>query len=114
MINTETIHFIALLNELAEKSKNGIHPFSTVSHQLKECLLYDDSQVFQGAHPLVADYLVDNKHDDILLTYTGIYDKEGIVIGVKRDEDDEAYVSVTSRKDPDFCIVIEHGIWYTA
>lgn len=62
----------------------------------------------------MADYLVDNKHDDILLTYTGIYDKEGMVIGVKRDEDDEAYVSVTSRKDPDFCIVIEDGIWYTA
>ncbi len=66
MINTETIQFIALLNELAEKSENGIHPFSTVSHQLKECLLYDDSQVFQGGHPLVADYLVDNEHDDII------------------------------------------------
>lgn len=114
MINTETIQFIALLNELAEKSENGIHPFSTVSHQLKECLLYDDSQVFQGVYPLVADYLVDNEHDDIISTYTEMYDEEGIVIGVKGDEDDEAYVSVTSRKDPDFCIVIEHGIWYTA
>lgn len=113
MINTETIQFIALLNELAEKSENGIHPFSTVSHQLKECLLYDDSQVFQGVHPLVADYLVDNEHDDIISTYTEMYDEEGMVIGVKRDED-EAYVSVTSRKDPDFCIVIEDGIWYTA
>ena len=36
MINTETIQFIALLNELAEKSKNGIHPFSTVANQPKE------------------------------------------------------------------------------
>jgi hypothetical protein len=114
MINTETIQFIALLNELAEKSKNGIHPFSTVANQPKECLLYDDSQVFQGVHPLVADYLVDDEHDDIISTYTQMYDEEGIVIGVKGDEDDEAYVSVTSRKDPDFCIVIEDGIWYTA
>ena len=47
--------------------------------------------------------------------FTGLMDdEEGMVIGVKGDEDDEAYVSVTSRKDPDFCIVIEHGIWYTA
>lgn len=113
MINTETIQFIALLNELAEKSKNGIHPFSTVANQPKECLLYDDSQVFQGVHPLVADYLVDDEHDDIISTYTKMYDEEGMVIGVYV-EDDEAYVSVTSRKDPDFCIVIEHGIWYTA
>lgn len=113
MINTETIQFIALLNELAEKSKNGIHPFSTVANQPKECLLYDDSQVFQGVHPLVADYLVDNEHDDIISTYTEMYDDEGMVIGVQV-EDDEAYVSVTSKKDPDFCIVIEDGIWYTA
>lgn len=113
MINTETIQFIALLNELAEKSKNGIHPFSTVANQPKECLLYDDSQVFQGVHPLVADYMVDDGHDDIILTYTEMYDEEGMVIGVYV-EDDEAYVSVTSRNDPDFCIVIEDGIWYTA
>ena len=114
MINTETIQFIALLNELAEKSKNGIHPFSTVANQPKECLLYDDSQVFQGVHPLVEDYMVDDGQGTIILTYTEMYDEEGMVIGVKRDEDDKVYVSVTSRKDPDFCIVIEDGIWYTA
>lgn len=114
MINTETIQFIALLNELAEKSQNGIHPFSTVAKQFKECLLYDDSQVFQGVHPLVEDYMVDDGQGTIISTYTEMYDEEGMVIGVKRDEDDEAYVSVTSRKDPDFCIVIEDGIWYTA
>lgn len=36
---------------------------------------------------------------------------DGIVIGVMV-EDDDAYVTVTSKNDSELSIVIENGIWY--
>lgn len=111
MINTGTIKFISRLNDLAKRSKNGIHPFSTATKEQKNGLLYDDSKTFGDVHPLVADCLIDDEHHDIISTFTQMYDADGIVIGVKV-EDDNAYVSVTSRNDPELSIVIENGIWY--
>lgn len=111
MINIETIKFISRLNDLARSSKNGIYPFSTATKEQKNGLLYDDSKTLGDVHPLVADCVIDNEHHDIVSTFTQMYDADGIVIGVSV-EDDNAYVSVTSRNNPELSIVIENGIWY--
>ena len=112
MVNTETIKFISRLNDLARSSKNGIYPFSTATKEQKNGLLYDDSKILGDVHPLVADCVIDNEHHDIVSTFTQMYDADGIVIGVKVEEGNDAYVTVTSRNDPELSIVIENGIWY--
>ena len=112
MINTETIKFISRLNGLAERSKNGIYPFSTATKEQKNGLLYDDSKTFGDVHSLVADCLIDDEHHDIISTFTEMYDADDIVVGVRVEEDDAVYVSVTSRNDSELNIVIENGIWY--
>lgn len=113
MINTETIKFISLLNELAEKSKNGLYPFSEATSEQKDGLLYDDKTLFNDLYPLITDYLIDSQHHDIISTYTHMYDADNIIIGVKvGDDTKEAYVLVTSRDDADFCVVIHDGRWY--
>lgn len=124
MINTDTIKFIAFLDELAGSSENGIYPFSTATNEQKNGLLYDDKRpIYKALHndkldnddkyTLIADCLIDNEHHDVISTYTQMYDADDIVIEVVvNEEENDVYVSVTSRNDPDFCIVIEDGRWY--
>lgn len=49
----ETIKFISLLNQLAEKSKNGYIPFSKATAKNKNCILYDDESTYSNGHPIV-------------------------------------------------------------
>ena len=39
----ETIKFISLLNELAEKTQNGYIPFSKATSENSDCILYDET-----------------------------------------------------------------------
>lgn len=108
MINVDTIKLIWFLDELAKRSKIGIYPFSTATSEQENGLLYDDERPIDEAphyatYPLIAPYIIGDEH----------YDIDGIKVIVHKDEDG-AYVSVTSRNDAEFYIVIENGSWYLA
>lgn len=68
----ETIKFISLLNQLAEKSKNGYIPFSKATAKNKNCILYDDESTYSNGHPIVCDTCIDEIHHDIIDTYNEI------------------------------------------
>ena len=75
IINTQTVKFIGFLNMLAEKSENGIRPFSTAIVQDKDGLLYDDKNPIEirdidedSSYPLVVDSIIDEEHHDIIST----------------------------------------------
>lgn len=113
MINTETISFIGFLNKLAEMSKHGIYPYSTATKKQKECaIIYDDRMkkydCVEG-YEVIAD-VIDNT---IVSTYGSIYDSENIVIRVTMPDDETTWVSVTSRYDPNFDVVVMNGWWKT-
>ena len=124
MINTETIIFIDLLRKLAEKSKEGIYPFSTATKGQSNGILYDDRKPYlngdtndgtEDSYKVIADYLIDDQHHDIISTYTDMYESKDIVIeAITDDKYDESgnWIKVTSWRDPDFCVVIEDGHWY--
>ena len=126
-INTQTVTFIGFLNMLAEKSKNGICPFSTATAQDKEGLLYDDKNPIEDGesmqldedipaaspYSLVANSLIDELHHDIISTWTQIYAAYRINV-VAMVGDGEPWISVTSDEDDDFYIVVENGAWYNA
>lgn len=115
MIDTETIKFISFLNGLAERSENGIYPFSAATNEQRRCLFYDDKKTIGDGnlHPLVADYLINDEHHDIISTWTEMYAAKGISIGVEVYDDDTPSVIITSECDSGFGVSVTDGIWYT-
>lgn len=89
----ETIKFISLLNQLAEKSKNGYIPFSKATAKNKNCILYDDESTYSNGHPIVCDTCIDEIHHDIIDTYNEI--------------------NITCKYDTSINIVVDNGTWYT-
>lgn len=64
-----------------------------------------------GYYPIVADYLADAEHHDIISTYDEFFDN--VEIYVMLDEDDIPFVEVHDT-DSGRCIVVENGQWYAA
>lgn len=93
----ETIKFISLLNQLAEKSKNGYIPFSKATAKNKNCILYDDESTYSNGHPIVCDTCIDEIHHDIIDTYEG----------------EESFINITCKYDTSINIVVDNGTWYT-
>lgn len=121
MISTETISFLGELNSLAKKSKNGIRPFSKATKENKdEGILYDDKNPIceaDGAtwYPVVCSAIIDACHHDIISIYAASYAEVGIHFAVvKNDQDGNLYIQVSSHRDPNFCVIICDGEWYTA
>ena len=121
--DTEAVKFIGLLNRFAYTGRDGIKPFSKMQEYDPGALLYDDEnpiEIFDSPYdsfakyPLVADYLIDECHHDIITTYTNMWSSDGIRICVIIREDSDPFIQITSDMDNDFCIVVEHGIWYNA
>ena len=115
MIDTETIKFISFLNGLAKRSENGIHPFSTATNEQRRRLFYDDKKTIGegNLHPLVADYLINDEHHDIISTFTDMYAAKGISIGVEVYDDDTPSIIITSESDTGFGVNVEDGVWYS-
>ena len=111
-MNFETIKFISLLNQLAEKSKNGYIQFSKATAKNKNCILYDDESTYSNGHPIVCDTCIDEIHHDIIDTYNEIYDPEGIVIRLVI-EGEESFINITRKYDTSINIVVDNGTWYT-
>lgn len=117
-VSTQTVAFIGFLNRLAMESRYGVHPFSTATKQDTKGLLYDDKHPIQSfsssslVYPLIADYLIDECHDDIISTWTEGWLEDGIQVAVSVDCDG-ACVEVTAKDDPSFYIIVNNGVWFT-
>ena len=123
MIDMETVAFIATLNELAERSRKGIVPFSGASFNDFDGLLYDDSHPFidngnddgMQLYPLVRDVNTFSGKYDIVSTYTDDYLKKGINIVVAVFDDGRKFVRITSVECLNKSgIIVENGNWYIA
>lgn len=112
VIDTNTVKFISLLNQLAEKSKNGIKSILEVQENNADCIVYDISKKISNGYPVVApNYLIDDMYREVTYTHTKMYDEEGLIMVAMVDEENP-YISVTSKTEPFFNIVIENGKWY--
>ena len=112
-IDIETVRLITLVNELAELSTLGCHPFSTATENTRG-LIYDDTTLINGMHPLICDYLINPEHHDIISTYTDNYVESNITLGVLYDTEGFAYAAVQSNDGSNLFIVIDSGKWYLA
>ena len=108
MINTETLKFSKMLDELAEKSKNGIEKFeNATSETFHEKIFYAEDlncKVVQEA------CIIDDEdciHHDII----GFYEGNEYSMHVELVDDDEPFVLV-QMLDSNEEIVIENGEWY--
>ena len=108
MINIETLKFSKMLDELAEKSKNGIEKFeNATSETFYEKIFYDeefDCKVVQEA------CIIDDEdciHHDIIAFYEG----NEYSIHVELVDDEEPFVLVKMLESNEE-IVIENGEWY--
>jgi len=102
MINIETIRFQKMLDDLAERSENGIEPFCNATEANRdEKIFYEESSGM-----IVLDACLIGDHHDICSRYE---DGEYIMRVVFCDE--EPYVSI-KMVESDVEIVIEHGNWY--
>ena len=122
-INIQTVEFIGFLNMLAKMSENGIRPFSTATAQDKDGLFYDDKNPIEigdidedtpvnSSYPLVTNSIIDELHHDIISTWPQDYAVDGIEAVVMAG-DGEPWISITSKYDDDFSIIVENGIWYS-
>lgn len=117
-LNVKTVKFIAMLNELAEKSKNGIEDFAAATQDTFEDKVYYNKKKAdeQGKYPVVLDACIvddaDCYHHDAI-SYYG-YDAAGsYAVRVVLDDNDKAFVEITfPHEEQD--IVIENGRWYFA
>ncbi len=109
----ETIKFIGFLNELAADSEYEFTPFSKVKDEEEGGIIYDDTIRSLRRYPVIADFQIARNRRTIISTWNDVYQEQGFVIEVVREDPDDWYVEVTSKVDPDFDIIIEDGRWYT-
>lgn len=107
MINTETLKFIGVLNQLADKSKDGIHAFSEATNeQFSDGIVYDD---VSGDFAVIADVDINDK--TIVSTYNDIYGVQGIRMRACV-QDDDAWIEVSFKDDFSCVLAIHDGKWY--
>ena len=118
-LNIATLKFISMLNELAERSKQGYIGFSKYRYDteadITAGIIFDDSDG-AGFGRIIADMCVDEQHHDIVSTYDQWIENTSYDIRVRIDESDDGeviyWIDVTG--DDDLNIVIEDGRWYWA
>ena len=117
MINVETIKFRKMLDELAERSANGIEPFENATYESFDSkIFYDSKKLDEEGYKVVAGACLTFDHHDII----GYYGTDSFEykVRVKIDEEsfpDESipYVEVKLLISEDI-IIIENGEWYFA
>lgn len=135
MIDFETLKFLGILNDLAEKSKIAIVPFSNVRSDhfdendnyieaqvyhngkfiaVKECIIYDDANeittdnTYIKVYPVISEMCLNPEHHDIISLYSNDY-KCDINVIIDDDDDKILYVDIQHEK---YNICIENGHWY--
>ena len=104
MLNFQTIEFIGLLNELAEKTKVGFFPFSKATAEQEDGILYDDKN---RKYPVIANYSINELHHDIISLYSD--ENYSVIINAVVDNE-EPYIIITFESN-DMMIIVEEGRW---
>lgn len=114
VINLDTTELIKVLNRLAEKSKYGFKPFSSVISKEQRGIVYDDENVLRDglSYEIVLDSELDLKNHCVTKTYSQLLEKDKINVRVIKNGTDGPYVLVASELEPDFVVIIKIGRWY--
>lgn len=112
MINIETLEFLKVIEDIAEKTKNGIEPFvKATESNIDEIAFYDESAKEDNGYLLVYDtVIIDDpqcKHHDVV-SYYGTPEYH---VWAKQDEYGKWFILVAFSND-DAQIIIEDGHWY--
>ena len=116
-LNTTTLKFLYMLNDLAERSKSGYIGFSKYRHDTKmdisTGILFNDTDG-PDYGKIVLDMCVDEQHHDIISTYDQWIENTSYDIRVRIEESDNGesiyWIDVTGNDNLN--IVIEDGRWY--
>lgn len=103
MLNFETIKFIAILNRLAIRSKNGIEPFKNATEENQYSkVFYNPSDDFK----VISESFIDEQHHDIC----EYFDNFEYVIKVEF-EDNKPYLVVEFYNREEI-FRIQNGSWF--
>ncbi len=103
MINIETIKFVRMLNELAERSENGIVSFQYATDETR----YDKVYYDEKSGRIVLDACLVANHHDIVSFYDSV--SKEYTMRVITEEEPYVLVELYSSKEQ---IVIQNGQWY--
>ena len=112
MVDFNTIRFISILNEIAEKTKYGICPLIVYDKiENSNALFYQGTPTAEnnGECPAIAEVFENDSDENIL--YNDVSESCGTNIVVVCTNN--PYVRVTF-KNESFSVIIENGRWYTA
>ena len=119
-MDTSILKAIGFLNEMAEKSKFGFKPFSSLKEEDDDTrgILFDDTVCSKRAsgqivYPdVIADYVLDENHHDVVSTWQDVLNIAcGLNVAVIEQADGELWLEVTSDDDESLSISVEDGQW---
>ena len=117
---TSILKAIGFLNEMAEESKFGFKPFSSLKEEDDDTrgILFNDTVCLKRAsgqivYPdVIADYVLEKNHHDIVSTWQDILNSTcGLNVAVVKQTDGELWLEVTSDDDESLSISVEDGQW---
>lgn len=119
-MDTSILKAIGFLNEMAEESKFGFKPFSSLKEEDDDTrgILFDDTVCSKRAsekivYPdVIADYVLDENHHDVVSTWQDVLNIAcGLNVAVIEQTDGELWLEVTSDDDESLSISVEDGQW---
>lgn len=119
-MDTSILKAIGFLNEMAEESKFGFKPFSSLKEENDDTrgVLFDDTVCSKRAsgqivYPdVIADYVLDENHHDVVSTWQDVLNIAcGLNVAVIEQADGELWLEVTSDDDESLSISVEDGQW---
>ena len=119
-MDTSILKAIGFLNEMAEESKFGFKPFSSLKEEDDDTrgILFDDTVCSKRAsgqivYPdVIDDYVLDENHHDVVSTWQDVLNIAcGLNVAVIEQADGELWLEVTSDDDESLSISVEDGQW---
>lgn len=112
MINVETIKFVKMLDDLAQKLKSGVIPFGEVTEESSSDALYYDetSPDNNGYYRVALDVMTIGGHHDII----SFYDSDTYDYTVRLDLEYEDPCVVVRLVGSNELIVVDAGEWHFA
>ena len=135
MVDYETITFIDMINELAEKTKKGFIPYkhliginrliddhgyintpslSEVALDGYQGIVYDNTHQETPDHkyPIIHNWL-ESLIPGPVETYTEEFKKKKINIYAIVEPSEDPYIEITFDEKPELQIIVENGKWHT-
>lgn len=119
-MDTNILKAIGFLNKMAEESKFGFKPFSSLKEEDDDTrgILFDDTVCAKRAsgqivYPdVIADFVLDENHHDVVSTWQDILNSAcGLNVAVIEQTDGKLWLEVTSKDDESLSISVEDGQW---